>query len=439
MTNIEAAQGNPATQPAFDYEEAKRLARDGDRQTRHAIASHAGTRPEILYYLADDPDAEVRRCIAENVKSPRKADLILARDEDEEVRCVLAEKIGRLFPETTAVERDAMRRAVFDTLEVLAADQASRVRGILSDALKDVVDAPAKLILQLANDPELSVCGPILEYSPILTSEDLLALIQSAPVQGALTAISRRNGVAEPVSDAIVVARDNDAIAALLANPSAQIREETLDRLIDDAPGNETWHEPLVHRPKLPAGPARRVAGFVARSLLDALCQRTDLNAETVAAIADAVEIRLSKEDVPLPESGLRDQEDWTSETDPKRRARLMDDAGAIDEISISMAASEGDTKFVIAALTLRSALAEATVARIFTMKSAKGIVALCWKAGFTMQLAIRLQFTLGNIPPREILRSKKTMNFPMGEKEMNWQIEFFEKGTEMIAQSGAR
>ena len=65
-TKIAAAQKHPEMQSAFGYEEAKRLARDGDRRTRHAIASHAGTRPEILYYLAEDPDAEVRRSIAEN-------------------------------------------------------------------------------------------------------------------------------------------------------------------------------------------------------------------------------------------------------------------------------------------------------------------------------------------------------------------------------------
>ena len=303
-------------QGAFGYEEAKRLSRDGDRQTRHAIASHADTRPEILYFVAEDPDPEVRCCIAKNAKSPRQADLILARDKDVKVRCFLAEKTGRLFPETTAAERDVMQRAVLETLEILATDQASWVRAILAEALKDIVDAPAELVLQLASDPELSVCGPILEYSPVLTREDLITLIESAPVRGALTAISRRNVVAEAVSDAIAGARDNDAIAALLANPSAQIREETLDWLIDDAPGNKAWHEPLVHRPKLPMGPARRVAGFVARSLLNSLRQRTDLDARTVAAIADTVETRLSKQDAPLPDSGLPDQESWTSEID---------------------------------------------------------------------------------------------------------------------------
>lgn len=80
-----------AIQGAFGYEEAKRLSRDGDRQTRHAIASHADTRPEILYFVAEDPDPEVRCCIAKNAKSPRQADLILARDKDVKVRCFLAE------------------------------------------------------------------------------------------------------------------------------------------------------------------------------------------------------------------------------------------------------------------------------------------------------------------------------------------------------------
>jgi uncharacterized protein (DUF2336 family) len=436
---MKPTQTKPAMPMAYDYEEAKRLSRDGDKKTRHAIASHDDTQPEILYYLAEDRDPDIRCCIAKNAKSPRQTDLILARDKDENVRCFLAEKIGHLFPKTSSAQRAVMQRAVLETLEVLAADQATRVRAILAEALKDIVDAPAELVLQLASDPEISVCGPILEFSPILTSEDLIALIESAPVQGALTAISRRNVVAEVVSDAIVGARDNDAIAALLANPSAQICEETLDQLIEDAPQNEAWHEPLVHRPKLPLGPARRVAGFVTRTLLDSLRQRTDLDAQTMAAIAEAVETRLSKEDAPNTDSGTPDQASWSCEIDPKRRAMLMYNAGAIDETSISMAASEGDTKFVIAALALCGTLAEATVAHVFATKSPKGIVALCWKSGFTMQLAIRLQFTMGNISPREVLRSKKSSDFPITEKEMAWQIEFFEQSGGRTGRTGER
>lgn len=172
-----------------DYQDAKRIARNGDTTERCALASRTDTRSEILYYMAEDPDEEVRRRIAENAETPRHADMLLAQDECEEVRCLLASKIGRLFPEVSATEQNVMRRAVLDILEVLAADETERIREIVSDTLKDDPNVPPHVVQQLAADPQLTVCGPILEFSPVLTEEDLLELISSKPVQDALSAI----------------------------------------------------------------------------------------------------------------------------------------------------------------------------------------------------------------------------------------------------------
>ena len=54
----------------------------------------------------------------------------------------------------------------------------------------------------------------------------------------------------------------------LLANPSAQVREETLDLIVQRAPGRPRWHAPLVERPTLPARLAAKIAAFVADALL---------------------------------------------------------------------------------------------------------------------------------------------------------------------------
>lgn len=108
---------------------------------------------------------------------------------------------------------------------------------------------PPPLVKQLATDSYLTVCGPVVEYSPALTEEDLLEIIESPPIQGALGAISRRACVGETVSHAISECNDVEAISDLLANPSVQIREETLDSLIEGAPTVTIWHKPLVNRP----------------------------------------------------------------------------------------------------------------------------------------------------------------------------------------------
>ena len=48
-----------------------------------------------------------------------------------------------------------------------------------------------------------------------------------------LSAIARRNGLSSKVSDAVATTLDIPAIAALLANPSAKIRAQTLEKLVE--------------------------------------------------------------------------------------------------------------------------------------------------------------------------------------------------------------
>ena len=53
----------------------------------------------------------------------------------------------------------------------------ARVRRIVAEALKDVANALPEVINRLARDTEIVVSGPILESSPVLTDDDLLAIV----------------------------------------------------------------------------------------------------------------------------------------------------------------------------------------------------------------------------------------------------------------------
>lgn len=389
------------------------IARDGDPEERRALAS----------------DAEVRRCIAENAKTPRQADLLLAHDDSEEVRCVLAKKIGDLFPETSATERSVMRRAVLDIVEVLAADQTRRVRELVSDAVKDLLDVPRHIVRQLATDPYLTVCGPVLEFSPVLTEADLLEIIASSPVSGALGAISRRELVEEPVSHAIATSQDVDAITDLLANPSAQIREETLDQLVEGAPAVPSWHEPLVNRPALPRNAAQRIAGFVADSLLDTLRKRSDLDDDVLDAIETAVSERLADSSAPGksgPAPAANDEENGGRLESLYDRALQLVKEGRLTEKLVSDAAAAGDKAMVISALAAASGLSCKAVQNVFEMRASKGIIALCWKSSMSMELAHRLQITIGSIAPGAVIGASGD-GYPLSDKELKWQIEFFD------------
>ncbi len=433
MSGLETKDLNPGTvADPLTYEEAKRLARHEDPKVRRALAARKDLTPEALYFLSEDPSPEVRQAAAANTTTPGKANLKLAGDADEAVRTDLAEKVAKVVPKLAADARDTLRDTTHEALEILARDQITRVRQILSETLKDVADAPPDVIRTLAQDTELAVAGPVLEFSPVLTDEDLLELIGSGPAQGGLAAISRRAQVHESVAEAVTATDDVEAIADLLANPSAQIREETLDNLIDRAPGIELWHTPLVARPKLPAAAATRLAHFVADNLLGVLQERADLDAETLESVKTVVRQRIG-EDMPgdaisgakAGDSASAAVDSLTSEA-PVAVAQRLHEAGNLGEMVIAHALDVNDHAFVLAALTVRAGLPEDVVHKVLSARSAKGLVAVAWKAGLSMKLAVAIQQRMARIPPAEVLAPVKGANYPLSEDEMRWQLEFF-------------
>lgn len=410
------------------YEEAKRLARDSNLKVRRELAGRTDLQPEILYYLAEDQAAEVRRAIAANEATPHQADQLLLRDKDEQVRAELAQKVARLLPGLPEDAQNQARQRVIDMLEVLARDEAVRVRQAISEAVKGMADISPEIVRRLAHDAELAVASPVLRFSALLTDEDLLDIIAGAPPSGALSAIAGRARVGAGVSDAIVAADDEPAIAALLANPSAQIREETLDLIVDRAPQRKSWHEPLVRRPALPARAATRIARFVAESLLDVLKSRKDLPASARAQIAVEVSKRLTdaaKATAAAAEPAKGAGEDDTGETVEDKVRRLKKE-GKLDEDAVSDAVDAGQRAFVRAALAVLAGVPISAVDKILSSRSAKGVVALAWKAGLSVRLAVQLQTRIGGISPRQALHPRGGKEYPMTTEEMTWQIEFF-------------
>ncbi len=406
----EATREGTGTKSAPNYEESKRLAADKDPLVRADLAACPDIRPELLYFLAEDPSPEVRRKAALNEQTPLRANLILARDSDETVRRSIAGKVAQLLPYLGGRGKAQAERHVLETLELLARDQAIRVRRILAETLRDLTGAPPAVIRRLARDVDDVVACPVLEFSPLLSDEDLIEIIGEGCAQARLSAISRRHGLGETVADAIVGTEDREAVAALLANTSAQIREETLDALVDQARDVAAWHEPLVVRPKLSPGTIRKLAGFVAENLLRRLQNREELDGETARLVAEEVRRRVSEDAA----AGSAEGSTPDGDTDQP------------DDDALLQALARGDRALVCDLLVRRSAMDQDAVERILSAGSAKGITALAWKAGLAMRLATQLQLRMGGIPPGDVLHARDGVDYPLTNDEMTWQLDFF-------------
>jgi uncharacterized protein (DUF2336 family) len=390
------------------YARAKDLAASDNPRERLRIASNRRIQPEILYYLAADRDVAVRSAVAGNAATPVQADALLVADADAEVRRDLALKLARQIPELQRDTADRRRRLARELLERLVADEVPRVRQAIADTLKDMADAPAEIVRRLARDVEIAVAAPVLEFSPVLDERELLALLVEAPAPGAACAVARRRDLSPDVADAIGRGDDIDAIAVLLSNRTAQVREDTLDALIDRANDVQAWHSPLVERPHLPPGAARRLAKMVSEQLIAALARRHDLDETLRTELAERVSRRLDAAP-PGEDHGFAE-------------AGRLHAAGQLDEAAMERAVERGDRSFLRAALSLRAALP----VRVVDAITAKAVTALAWKAGLSMAMATRLQGLLGQIPPTHRLRAHADGGYPMSPSAMSWHIEFF-------------
>ena len=421
---------------SIGYIQAKKLAGDKNPNVRKELAERRDMKPEILYFLADDPDPNVRREIAKNRATPRQADAVLANDTDDEVRSCLAEKIARLTPQLNSIEREDIRIMTVEILERLARDQVPKIRQILADTLKDVADAPPGVIRKLAEDDELYVSVPVLENSPVLTDDDLLQLISSLPVSEKLGAISRRPNVSADISDAIAATNSKEAITNLLKNDQAQIREETLDQLIDQSRENIMWQNPLVGRPRLSSSAAIRLAEFVADKYLHILEKRRDLDSSTLMRVKKEVHRRI--ESIAPEISGEAETEEQIDdELNPVQAsssnahislaaARRLEREGKLKAGDISSALASGDRIFVNSALAVKADLPIDIIEKIIETRSAKGITAVAWKAGLPMRLATDLQSKLVGIPNADLINPRGGSDYPLSEAELASELAFF-------------
>lgn len=411
---------------ARSYKDAKKIASNGDIEARVDLASCEDLEPELLYYFASDDSHEVRRAVAENAATPLQADTVLAKDRNDEVRCELAFKIGRLIPSLGKDENDRLASMAMEILNVLARDELPRVRAIISEEIKHAANVPSDLVRLLAKDVEEIVAAPILEYSPLLSDQDLLEIISGGIGEIALSALSRRQNMIEPVVDAIVDIRNMESLHVLLGNKSAQIREETLDIIAAIASGAVELHKPMVDRDNLPLKTIRRIASFISASLLETLIERNDIDPEIVDNLRMSVRLRIDQEDNFDSEPNIAESVDTSPAISASERAEQSFSNGDLNDDSICLAIDEKDYTFVRHALSLMSGLPIRVVAKMLNTGSGKGVATLAWKAGLNMQTAVVLQLNLAKIKHKGLVEPLADGSCPMSEEDLEWYVEYY-------------
>ena len=142
--------------------------------------------------------------------------------------------------------------AVFDgVFGHLIADIELSARETLAQRLASLPNAPSQVIRTLAFDDAIKVAGPILTRSSML---DNVTLVENAKTksQDHLLAISKRNTLAETVTDVLVERGNRQVALTVVQNTGAKLSETGYVRLVKRSEGDDELAQSVGSRPEIP-------------------------------------------------------------------------------------------------------------------------------------------------------------------------------------------
>jgi uncharacterized protein (DUF2336 family) len=169
----------------------------------------------------------------------------------------------------------AERQAAEQVLRGMLDGAAVKIRQIIADTLKDSSHLPHDVAMAFANDVD-SVSIPVLQFSSVLTDEDLMAVVRSG-APGKQVAVAGRATVSSEVAGALLETDNTTAAVKLVANPGAALDEGLLETAATKFGSDRRMSATLQKRADLPISIAERLVAFTAETLRAYIARRTDL------------------------------------------------------------------------------------------------------------------------------------------------------------------
>ncbi len=125
------------------------------------------------------------------------------------------------------------------------------VRKSIAENLMSADYVPRDILLSLAKDID-DVSRPILEFSELLTDDDLIDIVSTTSSTDSQVAVSRRNSLSEAVSAALVNTEKGEVVESLMNNNTAEINDKSMVKVIESFSNKEEVIEALITRGSIP-------------------------------------------------------------------------------------------------------------------------------------------------------------------------------------------
>jgi uncharacterized protein (DUF2336 family) len=212
----------------------------------------------------------------------------LTQEPSANVRGMLAAKIAMDYRSGNFSDTEA--EIADDIFRILLKDTEKKVRKTLSEQLCHCPHVPRDIVLRLAKD-EADIAAPVLEYSYVLTEDDLVAIVASTKEAGKLCAVARRDNISERLSDQLVETRIERVMSDLFRNKGANFSERSLSKAWDYVSSSPSLLETLVHRGGLPLTVAEKLFTAVTDEMKEELSRSYKLSTPLIhKAVGDTRE-----------------------------------------------------------------------------------------------------------------------------------------------------
>jgi uncharacterized protein (DUF2336 family) len=215
--------------------------------------------------------------------------------------------------------------------DALSQDVTEEVRRALAVTLRTSKNLPRAVANRLANDVD-SIAVPILSSSPVVTDEDLIAILHSKAGVKAQT-IASRKGLSRKVSHAIIAYGDMNTVATLAANDTALIAKDDAAKLVDLASNNDLIREAALKRQDMPQALAVKLIDQQINQIDERLEGQTHAHAQIARETGERARARWSAADWSADAMQAYVEQLWTR--------------GRLTEAVIARAAGQGDWRFV--------------------------------------------------------------------------------------------
>jgi uncharacterized protein (DUF2336 family) len=299
--------------------------------------------------------------------------LALMGDGGEEGKLLVAQKICSQYLKAN-YNADELK-IVEEIFRIAIRDAEVKIRVTISEALKEAEHLPHDIALSLANDVN-DVADPMIEYSPVLTDEDLMEIIKSSDMQK-IIAISRRKNLTKKLAKKLLKNSNKDVITNILGNSQFANSEKGFEDIITSLADNRDAIKALIGTISLPPKLTETMMHKVADNMVQEMKKKYDFSPGVLDRVAGHT-LELSTLTIITEKSTAHEVESLISH---------LYDFNRLTTSLIISSLCVCKIRFFISALSKRSGVSKANIKTLMESGGIDGLSKLLTKAGMPEKL----------------------------------------------------